>query len=136
MSDSNGSTKPRVVRSIDDRIRDLAERRLRLERKEKELIAKKSGSTVMGTKQEAAAFTKAFKAQKLFGFTYAQAIAALKVMSERVPEDNKEQRERLTGIGEPILALYVKTPAMAENVDPRQTSEDSGEDSGEAPSGD
>lgn len=106
--------KTRKVRTIEERLAAVAEKKAKLERQEKELIAKKAGATVMGTKAEGSAFNKLLKAEKLFGFTYAQAAAALKVMAKQTPEEDHEKRDRLTAIGEPLLEPFLPEPKTTE----------------------
>ncbi|MBN6739771.1 hypothetical protein JKG47_04345 [Acidithiobacillus sp. MC6.1] len=112
------------VRSIDDRIEDM-------EMKIRELKAKKSGGTLMGTKADESAFRKALKARKGFGLSYAELLGAMEYIASRVSGvDHDERRRRLAESGQTLLDEYL--PASEPGTDEKPDGA-TGEDGQTAP---
>lgn len=113
-----------VARSVDDRIKDVdariadmesahkedmakmeekyARRMAALQAKKASLDARKRGDTAMGNKDERLAFLRVLEAKGGFGFSYAQALAVLKQVSEG---SNMDNAERLAALGDEGRAL-------------------------------
>ena len=119
-------------RSLEERIEELESKigknralQETLTMRRDDLVAKKEGRTVMGTKEERKAFVRAFDKHRGFGLTYVQALAVLADFEAETrghPEPRPALLEALQDRGLPLIAPYLPgyQPAQEQAADKDQ----------------